>query len=371
MKRMKIVVMLLPILLLGAAGVGTSYVFTKLAGEEPQLQQGSTTRFYVINDGEISLGKPALFRVIVENHEGKAVDYWLKVRQSGEVIHSQEIKLNHDNSLNQTISFIPDQAEEDYSKIEFLLYKANEIYTTRVFQISSDTNSPVKVDKTQETKKINVIGEKKMDAYTKQESGDDILFAFNTGEELRLRVSNGKVNKGDAVYTAAGKESKIVFLGETYEKILISNAIYLYPIIMEMNGKKLKIKETMELKNGYSFTLKEIDGQSLKTEISKDGRIVREVLSKGNAPIEYWKEINEYKKQKMIQIIPEEINQNEGIFYITQYGDQKAVLVGNKYGEFKVLDVSSESITLENIQPITIEAGKDISLMNGKIKIKV
>ena len=86
--------------------------------------------------------------------------------------------------------------------------------------------------------------------------------------------------------------------------------------------------------------------------------------------MEYWKEIDDYKKSKVIMIKPKQVNQDELVFDIIQFGDQKVVMVGDKYGEFQVTDISNNSITLKNIQPIEIETEKVLTLMDGKIKIK-
>lgn len=510
--------LLLLILLLASAGVSASFFLTKFTGKEPQPQLEPTTRFYVTNESEIFFGKPAFYRMILENQEGEGVNYQLKVRLAGEEIHNEEIMLNSSEILNQTISFIPNFGG-DYLKLEFLLYKDNESYRTRVFQVapaidysivsslavappllqnsdmekdsawkfsgreftgnytasewssgrrayqikaakgvkknsfgsiiqnfSSENNGfaslsldvksnnasyyiqavmndkvlwenytgtdwqriklPVLLKKSSRLElkviakndtrsgittwldnivfanyssvKIEKISKvaKQAEPYTKQKSGDIIVYKFNTGEKLELKVSKGNVSKDNAVYTTANKDNNIIFMGERYEKILPVTASVLLLIIMDVKDKKLKINESIKLQNGYAVTLKQIQNRSLHFSISKDNRTVREITSAGNSSIEYWKYINEfkkddYKKQKVIKIIPGNITRSEVVLDIIQYGNKKIVSAGNKYGEFQVTGVTSDSIIMKNIQPLKIEAGKEISLMSGKIKIKV
>lgn len=174
----------------------------------------------------------------------------------------------------------------------------------------------------------------------------------------------------EVIYTTASEENKIILLGETYEKILPTMVNFLYPVILDMKDKKLKINETFKLMNGYTVTLEKITNQNLQLNISKNNITVKNIVATGESPIEYWKEIDDYKKSKTIIIYPKQVNQDELVFDIIQYGDIKVVMVGDKYGEFQVTDIGNNSITLKNTQPIKIETG-DVSLMDGKIKIRV
>ncbi len=140
--------------------------------------------------------------------------------------------------------------------------------------------------------------------------------------------------------------------------------------ILDMKDEKLKINETFKLLNGYTVTLEKITNQSLQLNVSENNRTVREIRAAGNSPIVFWKEIDDYKKSKVIMINPKQVSQDELVFDIIQYGDKKVVMVGEKYKEFQVTDIANNSITLKNTQPIKIETG-DVSLMDGKIKIRV
>lgn len=348
------------ILLLVVGGSVASFALPKLIDEELPPNPGPTTRFYVVNENEIINGKSLFYRMLIENREGTKVDYELKVRLGGDTIYSQQISLNHSGSFNETISFIPNQTEH-YQKLEFLLFKDNETYRTRVSQVSSGIFSPEKKD---------TITKVETEPYLKEKNGDITVYKFNSGELLELTVSNGEVSKGNAIYSAAIKGKNIIFFGNMYEKAIPTASNVLYPVITEMKDKKLKIDETLNLKNGYAVTFKQINNRSLKLNISRNNRIIREIIGE-NSSIEYWKIISDYKKQKSIQIIPKQIYPDEIILDVIQYDDIETVIVGNKYGEFEVTEVTNNSIILTNIEPIKIEDGMDMSLINGKIKIKL
>ena len=133
----------------------------------------------------------------------------------------------------------------------------------------------------------------------------------------------------------------------------------------------MKARETFKLKNGYAVTLNQIDNQRLKLSISKDDKTLREIISTKNSSVEYWKEIDEYKKEKVINITPKKISEGEIILDIIQYGDLKWIKVGDKYGEFQITSITENSIIMKNNQPIKLEKGKVVSLMGGKMKIKI
>jgi hypothetical protein len=59
------------------------------------------------------------------------------------------------------------------------------------------------------------------------------------------------------------------------------------------------------------------------------------------------------------------------MFDITQYGDKKRVLIGDNYEEFKIVNITQDSIIMKNTLPLSILTGNDLSLIKGKIKIKV
>lgn len=384
MKPNRIALFLFLIFFPAAGALGAYFAITGLTTEEIKLPSEPVTHFYVKN--EINAENPAVYRVMLENREGVKVDYGLKVLLDGKEISSQQIILQNNDISNETVSVIPDM-KGDYQKLEFVLSKGIEPFRTYAFQIIpsigngqvSKINPPPLQNKKIIDTKVDPLVEKEgtqSSTYTIEKNGSTIIYKFKSGERLELTVRDGIVNIGDAVYSTVSDGDSIAFIQEMYEKIYPSSLASLYLIILRTQDNKLSTNETLKLKNGYSVTLREIDSQNinreiLKIDISKNNKIVREIISNGNSPIEYWHQINEFKKERIIRIIPTLISSNNIMFDITQYGAKKQVFIGNKYEEFKIEDITQDSIIMKNTRPLNLEAGKVLSLIKGKIQINV
>jgi hypothetical protein len=367
---------ILIIFLYVAAGLATALTFAEFMVEKPNTQPEFATRFYVINESEeMIFGKPVSYRTIIENQEGIKVNYDLKVRSAGEVVYSQEISLDSNKELNQTVSFIPNLTG-DYQKLEFLLYRNNKVYRTRVFQVYTanyglNSIAAVAPISPQDNITRESIEPESTENYSMQLVDGIIVYTFNTGEKLELKATNKIVNIDDAIYTTASKGQNIIFLGEPYEKSLPNSVRILTPVIMQNFNLTLKLNENFELKNGYSVTLINIDENAVRFRISQDNKILWDMASSDKSPVEYWKQINDLKKEKMIRIIPREINPDWIMFDIIQYGSNKVINIENIFGEFQVTQITEDAIIMKNIQEIKIEPGKEISLINDTIRIKV
>lgn len=499
------------ILLTAAGGAGAYLAVIKLTPDKPETASVNTTRFYVQNESQIIFGKPAIYRILLENQEGISIDYKLKVRLAGEEVYSKNIPLTGNGTFNQTITITPETAGE-YLKLEFQVLKNNETYRTRVFQVSpvidrsqaqnmtitppllqngdmekdtgwkftgkdfsgnytksewssgnrsylisavkgmkqnasamietnysnnrsgfaslsfdlksdnasyylqalidsevvwenasgkdwkrikvpvylktagrielrvlvmNETRTGVRVwwdrvgfEKYSSPAVENVTKVKKEEPqYKMVKNGSSITYLFFSGEKLEIKIKNGTVQKGDAIYTATADGDKIIFLNETYERMIPGHLNQLYSVIFDSKGMKLKENNTIKLKNGYGLTLKNNSG--LKFSIFNEKRTLRDILITDNSTKEYWKKIDEYKKQKVLEIDPVKINKSEIVLNITQYGDRKMFNIGAAYNEFQISNISDNMIIMKNTQPIRIEAGKQVSLINGKIKITV
>ncbi len=386
-KNGRIAIVLFLIFFPAAGAMGAYFAITKLTAEEIKLPSEPVTHFYVKNENEIIAEKPAVYRVMLENREGVKVDYGLKVLLDGKDIYNQQIILQNNDISNETVSVIPDM-KGDYQKLEFVLSKGIEPFRTYVFQIIPSIGYGQFQKITPPSLQNNEIIDNKVESppvekegtesstYTVEKNGSTIIYKFKSGERLELTVRDGIVNIGDAVYSTVSDGESIVFIQEMYEKIYPNSLTYLYPIILRTQDNKLSINDTLKLKNGYSVILREIDSQKinreiLKIDISKDNRIVREIISNGNSPIEYWHQIDDYKKERIIRIIPTSISSNDIIFDVTQYGDKKQFLIGNRYEEFKIEDITPDSIIMKNTLPLNLESGKVLSLIKGKLQINV
>jgi len=118
-----------------AGGMAAYFAFSKLAGEGSAQQIEPAARLYVYNESELFMGKPAYYRIIVEDRQWREAEHRLKVKLGDEELLDQQLALDKNGIFNQTISFTPVIAG-DYLKLEFLLLKNNEPFRTRVFQVS-------------------------------------------------------------------------------------------------------------------------------------------------------------------------------------------------------------------------------------------
>ncbi len=366
---------------------GAYFAIMELAGEVTKLPSEPLTHFYVINETEIIAEKPVVYKVTIENMEDKNVEYGLKVLLAGKEIHNQNIILQNNDISNEKVSVIPN-ISGSHQTLEFLLFKDKKPFRKYVFQLLSPIENGYMTTTIPSSLQKNEIKENTVEylpvekegdqnsTYTVENNGRNIIYAFDSGERLEMAVKYGIVNNGDAVYSTLSEGDNIMFIRQKYVRILPNSLSYLYPIILEIQDNNLSINETLELKNGFSVTIRKINSQNinseiLKIDISKNNKIIREIISNGNSPIEYWDQIDDYKKDRIMRIVPTSISETAIIFDITQYGGKKRVLIGDNYEEFKIVNITQDSIIMKNTQPLSILTGNDLSLIKGKIKIKV
>ncbi len=88
-------------------GLIASFSLINLTEKESGPQRGPTSIFYAVQEKEKVLENQASYRIILENYEGKTIDYEIKVQMAQEEIFNKKITMKSGSSFNQTISFIP------------------------------------------------------------------------------------------------------------------------------------------------------------------------------------------------------------------------------------------------------------------------
>jgi hypothetical protein len=238
---------------------------------------------------------------------------------------------------------------------------------------SGSTENPVEkitINKTMDTVIVN--------NYTVVKKGSSIIYTFKSGEKIELSVQGDNVSEGNAVYTTSGKGERIVFLGEMYEKVLVNRVNHLYPIILDITDKKLILNETLTMKNNNSITLESIglagiNNMGMKLSLMDNNRR-NELFLPENSSLVYRDNPYDYgTKYKKVQLSSGFINKSDAMLNITQYGSEKLISPGDIYGEFQIVNITQDSIVMKNILPLNLTnvTGKELPLMNGKIKIKV
>lgn len=394
-KKIAFLVILIPVV----AGTATSLLLKDVIGWESEIYgQGNFTEFYITKGNDnisvekyISSGEYISYTATVENHENKSAAYELKMILDKNIIYDEHILLSDNASTNKTLFFSPEifNLTVPVAKLEFLLYRDGELYRSIASQVvihnASDSNQIISgniseniaKNKTNSTKMVNV--NKFIEAYKRFDYIDNITYIFYTGEMLQINTSNNTSNKvisiNNITYKAIATGKGIIFLGDKYEEVLPNKVVHLYHVTENITNTTLKINETLNLKNNYSIIINQISDdisdKIIKLKILKNNMTMRDIINRGNSSIEYWVDINDYKKQKVIQIIPKMIGEDNVVLDINQYGSEKIVNVGDNYGEFVITDVTEDSIILKSTRPLEIETGKVLTLMNGKIKIKV
>ena len=113
-----------------------------------EITKEVATSFYVLDANgteenyptELYLGEPAEVLVGMENNEHEPVNYTLQVRLNGELLQSEDVRLEEGSKWEQKISFTPNQIGA-LLKLEFLLFKdrvKEEPYKEFHLWISSD-----------------------------------------------------------------------------------------------------------------------------------------------------------------------------------------------------------------------------------------
>lgn len=417
-KAIILTILVVPII----TGVTISIMLEHYIRGESVIIPEKITRFYVVNESGVSLeryiqnGESLLFRIIIENQENMTITYRLNVALSGNNVYNETMVLDNGQTLNKTISFRSNINDTNiYSKLEFLLYKNDIFYKNVVYQIMTGNITRKTEEKVEnsilESNKSNISSVSNIE-YKIQRIGDTVVYVFDSGEILELNITNisfnftndivkdksiientiiytfitedkFKLNINDseniiephnAIYITNVTDNNIIFLKDKYERTVPNRVNYLSFIINETKNKTLNINETLNIKNNWSIVLNDINDRGFKLKIIKNNRgrdIIYNKDINDNRPIEYWEDVDEFKRQKMIQIDILKINNKNITVNVTQYDENKIITLGDRYGEFQVTNITEDSIIMKNSIPIKIENRNVLSLMNSKMKIMV
>lgn len=91
------------------------------------------TEFYILNSSsgkadnypaKLNVSKPTTVLVGVVNHEYSAINYTIQIYLDEDILKSEYLKINNNETWEKNISFVPDKKGNDM-KLEFLLFKEN------------------------------------------------------------------------------------------------------------------------------------------------------------------------------------------------------------------------------------------------------
>lgn len=183
-----------------------------------------------------------------------------------------------------------------------------------------------------------------------------------------LFSEDGYVLSGDAVLVKRYSGDMFEFLG--YEHNISKPFSMSGSPIVEIIKPSLALNETMELKRGYALSIAEFSpaaGHAL-LELWKDGEVVDMVIiNDGTRGHEY--------REDDVLIFKCEINevfQTNLLFkYVLLYAKHPVEMkVGDRYGQFKVTEITDDSIVLTNFEPIRFVPGEVTSLLDGAMYVR-
>ncbi len=107
-----------------------------------ELIKYNTTRFDVrgIENGDkLILGKPKNVSVLISNREFERLEYKLEIRIDGFPVYEESFSLDHNQSVEKSLSFIPNIVSS-LNRLDFNLYARGKLYQQRSFWVSTEAD---------------------------------------------------------------------------------------------------------------------------------------------------------------------------------------------------------------------------------------
>lgn len=220
-------------------------------------------------------------------------------------------------------------------------------------------------------------------------------------EQLRMYFTgDGFVEQGNAVYESKVHSNKLSFLGNAYELIYPGRPGYLSNLTV---NQLLNISDNETLAfNGYDFSYKKIDNNSVQLRIrksmTKDQQKLYKQAVEANSSIfpDVNYEIftgnnNKFKKSNILNVndsfeYREELRidqtykkiggeliniENNSIELTAKFYDIPfEIYPGKSYNDFDVYSIDSDSIILKNNKPLLFGPGNETSILGDTLKIK-
>jgi len=201
-------------------------------------------------------------------------------------------------------------------------------------------------------------------------------------EELKVYFSGDRfIAAGDATYTVNVIAGETGFLGQRHRSFNSESADMLSRILVNESDEdavpvQLDIGEGYALREGYLLTLKDIfiTGGTAWLELEHEGDVVESDVCIEGEVFEYSVSVAGRDVPVFECTIETIFNDKEHGFVllkdIKQCSDEvKKINVGDRYGEFKVSEITANRIVMKNTESITIDDG--ISILDGWLKFEI
>ena len=199
-------------------------------------------------------------------------------------------------------------------------------------------------------------------------------------EELKVYFSDDRfIAAGDATYTVNVIADETGFLGQRHRSFNSESADMLSRILVNESNEdevQLNIGEGYALREGYLLTLKDIfiTGGTAWLELEHEGDVVESDVCIEGEVFEYSVSVTGRDVPVFECTIETIFEDDERGFVLLKSTKQcsdevKKINIGDRYGEFKVSEITANRIVMKNTESITID--DKISILDGWLKFEI
>ena len=199
-------------------------------------------------------------------------------------------------------------------------------------------------------------------------------------EELKVYFSDDRfIAAGDATYTVNVIADETGFLGQRHRSFNSESADMLSRILVNESDEdevQLNIGEGYALREGYLLTLKDIfiTGGTAWLELEHEGDVVESDVCIEGEVFEYSVSVTGRDVPVFECTIETIFEDDERGFVLLKSTKQcsdevKKINIGDRYGEFKVSEITANRIVMKNTESITID--DKISILDGWLKFEI
>lgn len=198
------------------------------------------------------------------------------------------------------------------------------------------------------------------------------------GFEYKLDINfteNRLANEGDIIYsTTLNNLRRLWFLDRWYQSLYPEKTDILAHIYRNDVEKSLEVNGSWTLAQGYELSVIDVTREGALFNLHKDGKLLtKEIVKKG--------ENFTYDTQftgRNVTIIQFRLNNTLAgkngfveIGNMYQYGDDPLIIKeGQEYGSFKISNISKDTITMVNTNPVHFPEGTETLILDKTIGIK-
>jgi S-layer protein (TIGR01567 family) len=192
-------------------------------------------------------------------------------------------------------------------------------------------------------------------------------------ESLELNFSkDGLIDTGNATYTSKITYGSTAFFGKKYK--VFDNGL-LSESLISYGSRDLQQGNDYDLGNGYKLVLQGVNNNSVLIELQKNSTSITTKSLEEGSDFNFNTTINGTKCTILEGTLGRVLNGTDPIVSLTsvnQYSSEPIKInVGDKYGKFEVTEITDKKIVLKNREPIQMQPGDYVTILNNLIDFKV